>query len=255
MKRLFLRGLPILMALTGALLAWLQWSTPLSYPWPLLGILVTFILFAFFLSFRCSTTFVEAVHLFLPTVVVIVATGLGMLLAEQPYERVVLTLILSGIPAFALELYYLANYDPTKYPVNGLSRLNIALVPVIAFLGAIALYGMQVFLRLNSWYSLLSFPLAAAALYFVTSHPTAEQPHRLRWSMVGAIAGLHAAILVLLLPVSLAVHGAIAVTMIAAPLRVRRYAHSPAPSRRVAYTEGISSIVLFLAILLTSRWS
>lgn len=255
MKRLLLRSLPILMALIGVLLAWLQWNMPLSYPWPLLGILLAFLVFSASLFFGRSLASIDAAHQFLPTAIVLVAGGLGMLLAEQTYERIVLTLVLSGIPAFALELYYLANYEPTKYPVNGLSRLNVALVPVIAFFAAVALYGMQVFLRLNSWYSLIAFPVAAAALYFVTSHPTAERPHRLRWSLVGAMAGLHAAILVLLLPVSLVVHGAIAAIMIAAPLRIRRYAHPPTPSRRLAYTEGISSAVLFLAILLTSRWS
>ena len=118
-----------------------------------------------------------------------------------------------------------------------------------------SLAGVSIFLRAPWWLVPLALTTVSATLAFSTTHPTADPKHRRRWTLLGACAGLHAAALALFLPVGLLVHGAIAALMVAFPLRLRRYAFAPHPSRAHAWSESVIASVLLLGLLVSARWA
>lgn len=243
-----------MIAALAILIAWVQWKLPLTYPWPFVALIGAYLVAGCWYTIG-RLSFADAASRILPAALFIVSGALAFLLLEEPLALRALAIALALVPWLALSLLYFALYDPAKYPVNGLSRLNIALVPPIAFLLTVALNGLQVFLRLDPWVALVTLPVVTGALYLVTAHPTALATHRYRWAGLGAMAGFKAAVLCLLLPVAPPVQGAIAALLVALPLRVRRYSYAPALSRRQAMIETSAHAACYLLILLTSRWA
>lgn len=254
MPSILFRPLPWIVGGLGLLLSWLQWKFPLTYPWPLLALLIAYLAAGGIYAYG-RLKFLDAAGRLLPTALFIISASLSFLVIEQPLIRTALTLAVAFVPFFSLDLLYLALCDPARYPVNGLSRLNLALAPSAIFLLTIGLGGLQVFLRIQPWIALLALPFLAAVFFLVTSHPTADQAHRSRWTGIGAIAGFKAAALSLALPLALPVQGALAALIVALPLRVRRYGYAPAPSRRQAIVETCLHLGCFLLLLLVSRWA
>lgn len=255
MKRLILRALPLATATLGGTLGYLQFTFPLWYPWPLLALFLTFTLAAFLFAKENKGVWMQTMTQMIPPAFFLLALGVSFLLVESIFVKWLITTLLFLTPLMSLELLYLAYFETFHYPVNGISRLNIAYIPAIAFLMAVSFNGLYVFLRLSSLYGLISFPIIIATLYFVTSHPTADVRHNTRWSMLGAMLGLQVAILVFILPVPLAVQGALAAILVSVPLRIRRYAYAPTPSKRHAWIEGSLAMIFFLTILLISPWA
>lgn len=254
MPSILLRVLPWTIALLGVLLAEWQWRAPGFYPLPFVigGILY---IAASALLIRRRLSVIEVATALVPTLIFMAATSLGALIAEQVLERVLIDVFFSIVPAFSLELLYLSLYEKHKYPVNGQSRLNMALVPLIGYLLGTSLNGLQIFMRMSFWVTVLVLPLVGAALAVVTEHPSANRMHNLRWTGLGALIGLHAAAMTILLPVPLPVHGALTAILFSVPLRIRRYGHAPVPARSLAWGEGITVALAFVAVLLTSRWA
>lgn len=254
MKILFYRFLPLLSALLAFAAANWQWQHASSYPFPLaLSLLWT--VAAILLIGWSRLSWSAGLEKMLPTVIALVILGFGFLVAEDSAERWTRTILFAGIPFLALELFFLAAFDPARYPVNGLSRLNLALVPFSAFFFTSTLNGLFVFVRIPWYTAPLGLMLFGAVFYFFTSHPTATDAQKRHWGWLGGLIGLHAGLLSLLLPVAMAVHGAIVALMIAFPLRLRRYAYQPVPSEKLAWAEGTLALVLFAGLLLVSRWA
>lgn len=253
MRTLLVRLLPWLTGIAGALIGYWQWQFPLSYPWPLLSFGVWYLAVLVVLSWN-HLGFWEALEKAVPSVISLTTLGFGFLMAESTFERVILTVLFAGVPLLTAELLFLLTRDPARYPVNGLSRVNLTLVPVAAFFLASTLNELWVFIRLPWWIGLSAFTMFGAALYAATAHPTADRLHRGRWAGLGGGIGLHLGILGLLLPISMAAHGALAALLLAFPLRVRRYAYQPVPSVMHVWTESILAIIFFVGLLVSSRW-
>ncbi|KAA0205892.1 hypothetical protein EDM68_04025 [Candidatus Uhrbacteria bacterium] len=253
MPYLFIRLLPWLVGVAGFAAAEWTWRHPNDYPWALVGVLAAYAASAITLGWKRLSTRDLSAKMLTPAVT-FVALALASLLAEQPGERLALTLLLAIVPGYALELLFLLAHQPTRYPVNGLSRLNLALVPLAAFCFAVGLVGMQIFIQLPKWITLGAFTGVGALLSFLTEHPSVERAVRVRWTAFGALLGLQVGMLAIVLPVGLEVIGALAAIAFAWPLRARRYGYEPKPPRSLAVAESAGAMVLFLAILLVSRW-
>jgi len=258
MKRLFLRALPLIVALIGGGLGYAQFRFPLSYPWPLVGLFVIFFATAAFFAKENRHSFSQTLQQIIPATLFLIALTTSVLLVETIFIKWLVTILFFLVPLIVLELLYLAYFKTFHYPVNAISRVNVAFVPAIGFLSGVCMNGLQTFLgflKISPLFGLIIFPIVIGTLYFVTSHPTADTMHRLRWAALGAVLGLQSAILVLLLPVTPSVHGAIVAILISIPLRIRRYAYAPKPSKRLAWFEGVTILFVFVTILLISPWA
>ncbi len=254
MRYLFLRLLPWLVGALGLAASEWVWRHPEDYPWPLAATILAFLAASAVLAWK-QLSLREWLNKMLPTAIAAASAALVFLMIEQTWERVILTIAFAGLPLFALELLFLLAYQPTRYPVNGLSRLNLALVPVTVFSLALGLVGMQVFIRSPDWLTVLVFAATGACLALLTAHPSDSRLQHARWGLFGALIGLHAGILCIILPLALPVIGCLAALTFAWPLRARRYGHEPKPPARLAWTEGLAALVLFLTLVLTSRWA
>ncbi len=254
MKFLFMRLSPWLIAgVAGFLSAW-QWRDALIYPWPLVIVWALAFFAVCAMAWR-ELTWRDTLEKMAPSFVTLAIVGFAFLLVEGSLTRFVTSLVFLLIPLVSLELLFLFLYDPTRYPVNGLSRFNIALVPVAGFFLASTWHGLGVFLQMRSWVSVASFILLGASFYFLTTHPNAHRTHRRRWMLLGGLLGGQIGLLGLLLPVSMAVQGALASLLLCLPMRIRRYAYQPQPSFKMAWSEGVLALAGFVALLFTARWA
>ncbi|MDO8617947.1 MAG: hypothetical protein Q7N87_03630 [Candidatus Uhrbacteria bacterium] len=253
MTLLFLRIIPAITAFFSFLAALWQWVHPLNYPWPLVWFGVWVVFASFILVWR-HLSWRDALDKLIPFFITLLSLGLGFLVVGSFFGRLVLTALFIGIPYFILELLFLLIHAPARYPVNGLSRFNIALVPVATLFFAASLNGLNVGLRLPWWIITGAFCIFGAALFFFTAHPTASRVHRLRWSALGGLVGAHIGILEWVLPLSMFAQGALAAFLLFVPLRFRRYLYQPQPARRVAWSESVLASVCFLVILISARW-
>lgn len=225
----------------------------LTYPWPLVFFLGWFLLVAIVLAWR-RLTLRDAIEKIFPSVLILATIGLGFLMAETAFERWILVVLYTVIPFLILELLFLFIYAPSRYPVSGLSRSNITLIPLGAFYLGSSLNQLSVFIRLHPWVFFLACILFSGLTFLLTGHPTASPSHRRRWGILGGIIGLQVAFIGLLLPISIAAHGALTALFVAFPLRLRRYAYQPTPSRRLAWGEGILVFCILIILLVSSRW-
>ena len=239
----------------GALSAYLQFLFPLSYPWPLVIFFLIYVGAAVLFLVENKKDVMQTVLQILPSCFFLLALGITFLLTEALFARWLVTLLLFLIPLLMLELLYLALFESFRYPVNAISRINIAFIPAVAFLLGVSGSGLNVFLRISPFYSLIIFPVVIGLLYDITAHPTADGRHRIRWGVLGTVIGLQTAILILLLPVPLVAHGVIAAILVSVPIRVRRYAYQPTPSKKHAWFESGAVLIFFLTILLISPWA
>ncbi|MEK7473499.1 MAG: hypothetical protein AAB668_02095 [Patescibacteria group bacterium] len=254
MPYLFLRLLPWLVGAVSFFAVEWTWRRPGDYPWALVAALALYLAASVAIGWKRLGPADLATKMLTPAIA-FVTLGLAALMAERTEERIALTFFLIVVPGYALDLLFLLTHQPSRYPVNGLSRLNLALVPFSAFCLAVGLVGMQIFIQLEKWIIILAFVLLGAALARLTEHPSAGRVAAGRWTVFGAILGLHVGILSVVLPVGLEVIGALAAIAFAWPLRARRYGYEPKPPRRLAMAETTGATVLYLAILLVSRWA
>lgn len=253
MPYFLLRAFPWFVALLAFAAAQWTWRTPDVYPWALGGALAAYLGTSVLLG-RARLGWKDLATKMLMPAIAYVALALAALLAEHPYERGALTLLLAAVPGYGLELLFLLTHQPSRYPVNGLSRFNLALVPLSAFGFAVGLVGMQTFIQLPKWIVIASFAFLGIVFTALTEHPNVDRATSRRWTAFGALLGLHVGLLCIVLPVALEVIGGLSALAFAWPLRARRYTHDPKPPRSLAIVETAGAAVLFAAILLVSRW-
>lgn len=254
MRILLIRLLPALTGIFAALIGVWQWREPLIYPLPFLLFLVWFVVAGALIT-RGQVGLSDAMSKLLPAGLALLSLGMGYLLTETSFARLCMIGGLVAVSWLSLELMFLLAWDPSRYPVNAISHVNLALVPVSAFFLAAALNGLTTFINLPRLIVLLIMLIFSALMYLCTAHPTATAADQVRWMLAGALFGLQVGILNELLPVNVFVHGALAALVLVIPLRLRRYAYSPAPSVRLAWGEGVSVCLLFFSLLLLSRWA
>lgn len=251
---LLLRLLPWISGVGMALALWAQWRDPLLYPLPLLGGLALFLLSATLLLWRRISLagFLERV---VPPFALLFGIGLGFLMVEDPIQRVFFSCVAVLTVTISLEMLFYFLFDPKRYPVNALSHMALASVPLTVYLLAAGLSGLTVFVHLPGWIPFVLFGLYGLVAYWTTEHPVADAANRRRWRVLGVVIGLQVALFGMLLPLEVWTQGLLAALLFAAPLRIRRYAFPPAPSSRIAVFEAICAVLFFGALLLTARWA
>ncbi len=251
---LLLRFLPFAVGVTNALLFAWQSRDASSYPWLIIWTPFTVLIAGFVIGWK-RMTFSELVEKLLPAALAVAACGYGLLLVEGWWALSVIPLLAGGVSFLALELLFLLAYLPTRYPVNGLSHLNLTLVPPTVWLAQYTSVGLTVFVHASRVIPIFVMSAATALLFWSTSHVEASGAERGRWAALGAWLGLQAGLMGAFLPVSLALQGGIAALAIALALRSRRYEIAPRPSFRFMLTEVSAASVLLLLLVATARWA
>jgi hypothetical protein len=251
---LLLRLLPCVVGATNVALFLLQARNPETYPWMILAAPVLLAGAGMLIASKKIDDVVNMAARIVPGVLVMIACGYGMLLAEG-------WVAFWGIPLFAgivswlvLELLFLLTYLPTRYPVNALSHVNLALVPVTLWFAQSTSVGLLVFVHASPLIPLVVMPCVTALLFWSTVHVEANPEHRSRWALLGMWIGVQFGVLGLLLPFPISVHGAMAALLGAVAVRARRYGFMPRVPRSLMWSEVLGVFVLLAALLATGRW-
>lgn len=249
---LFLRVSPWIVAGFAALLSSWQWRSPTLYPWPLVAALCAYILGSIALLWRSSAWRSGAVAL-LPAFLAMFVIGFGHLLIEETGLRLWTTFLFAFIPWLALELGWFMLYESHHYPAKAFVRLNLALVPISTWYLLTTLQGIRVFLQVLPS-GLMTVCVFMTVLWFVITLRSWRDAREKRWLWASLVIGVHVALLLVVLPISMPVQGAIAALLIALPVRLRHLAHERRPFFRGLLLEGGALGLLWMGVLLSARW-
>ncbi len=249
----FYRLLPFICSIAIVLSFWIQTRYPFQYPWmALFGVI--FLPLASFWMARGRVGYKDLIEKMLPTLIFIFALIFALLLAEGS-TQIIAIMILAGVSTYlSLELLFLLAFAPPRYPVHGLSRVNIAYVPFIIYYIVATSVGLIIFVHTPFWIHVLIMVVLGLILFRTTGHPEATKEQNQRWMLVGFITGLHLGLLGIMLPLSMFAQGAIAMILFSFMLRLRRYLYNPLPVKKQAWLEGATAVILLSVILITSRW-
>jgi len=249
----FYRLFPTLLALTVGMSFYWQIKEPAAYPWVgLFGVLLTVI--AAFIMSRKRVRILDLIEKMLPTALFLLALDFGMLLAEGQIA-VWAIIIFGAVVAFlSLELLFLLSYMPSRYPVNGLSHVNIAYVPFIVWYVIANSVGLMAFLHSPVWVHVLILTVLSVILFRTTGHPSATREQNRLWMFVGGLAGLHIGLLGIMLPLSMSAQATLGMIVFCAILRLRRYMYHPMPVRKQAWFEGAMAIAIIIVAISTAKW-
>lgn len=237
-----------------ALALWVQWRQPLLYPMPFLaGVGIFAASVTLMLWKRVSVAgFLERI---VPPLALLFGIGLALLMVEDPVRQFIFSSIAVLMVTISLEMMFYFLFDPKRYPVNALSHIALASVPLTAYALAVGLTGLTIFLNTPAWIPCVLLGGYGLAAYWTTEHPIADVGSRRRWRVIGVVIGLQVALFCMLLPLEVWTQGLLAAFLFSVPLRIRRYAFPPAPSSRFAMVETIGAILSFVTLLLTARWA
>ncbi len=250
---IFYRPLPFLAAIAMAVGLYLQYVRPLDYPWYALLGAATVPAVALLMAYK-RVHQADLAEKMLPTYLLILSVVFAVLLAEGHIYRIVLAVVGSLASLLSLELLFLYTFMPSRYPVNGLSRVNIAYVPLTVFFATSTSVGLMFFLHSSSILHVLGMLALGVALFRTTGHPDASREQNNRWMLVGAVTGLHLGLLGAMLPLSMEVQGTVAMLVFSGILRMRRYLYQPYPSKVQTWTEFAIATILLVSITVSSRW-
>lgn len=250
---LFLRLVPLLVGLLEAGVFWAQRGNPTFYPW-IVVVGVAAVPSASLLIAWGRVRFFDLLEKMTPSFLLIASLAFGLLLIEGTVPFMVMLALASVCSFISLELLFLLSYHPSAYPVNGLSRLNIAYVPLIVWYAVATSSGLRVFLHVNPAWHLVLVAALGVVLFRTTGHPGASLRQNAVWAVVGALVGFEVGAVGLLLPLSMEMQGLLAAILLCATLRARRYLYDPKPSRRMAWLEASAATSVFLMSLLSAKW-
>ena len=220
---------------------WAEWQNPLLYPLPIVGGILCFLLSAMLLLWK--------------PLCLLIAIAFALLMAGSPMQRIVFSALAVLTVTIPLELIFYFLYDPKRYPVNALSHVALASVPLTVYCFVVGLSGLLVFVHLPAWIPFLLLAAYGLIAFWMTEHPVADVSSRRRWRVLGVVIGVQVAIFALMLPLDVWAQGLIAAFLFAIPLRIRRYAFPPAPTTRIAVIESLVTATCFCLLLLTARWA
>lgn len=250
---ILLRFLPFLTALVEAAVFAAQLRAPLRYPW-IVGIGVLALPFASLAISWGRVRFLDMIEKMTPSFVLVASLAFALLLAETRASQIWIVVLAASATLASLELLFLLAFNPSRYPVHGLSRVNIAYVPIAIWYAASTSSGMLIFLHMDRMWHIILLIALGAALFRTTGHPQASRRENAVWMLVGAIVGGNVGLLGTLLPVSMSTQGVIAAVILCAVLRARRYKYDPRPPARQARMEGVLALIAFAALLVTAKW-
>ncbi len=257
---IFYRPLPLLATLAMAAGVYVQFLRPMEYPW-FAGMGAVAVFASALLMAHGRVRYADLLEKMLPTALLVFSVVFATLLAEGAWMRYALVGI-GGLSVFlSLELLFLYAFMPSRYPVNGLSRVNIAYVPLTVFFTSATAIGLMTFLNSSASAQLVSrviyvcvMAVLGVTLFRTTGHPDASAEQNRRWMLVGGLVGLHLGLLGVMLPLAMNVQGAVAMIVFGGILRMRRYLYQPFPSRAQAWTEFVLGACMLVALTVTSRW-
>lgn len=250
---ILLRILPLLVALLQVGVFLSQLNNPQNYPWIVLTGVLALPIASFFIIWK-RVGFKHMVEKMTPSFILLVALAFALLLVESRVAQTAVVAIAAVSSFVSLELLFLLAFNPSKYPVNALSRLNIAYVPIAVWYIAYTLNGLQTFLHMGRVWPAVGMTLLGAILFRTTGHPEATRQQNILWTGVGALVGAHVGLLGIIMPISMPMQGIIAALLLSGALRVRRYVHNPKPSRKQSWIEGIVALAAFASLLGTAKW-
>jgi hypothetical protein len=243
----------LLVGLLEALIFFSQRSHPEWYPWIALVGVVLVPCASFAMSWgriRLS----DMLEKMAPTFLFLTALAFGLLLAEGQWALWALTLFAALASFMSLELLFLLIHHPSGYPVNGLSRINIAYVPLTIWYALSTSAGLMIFLHMDPAIHIALAAGLGATLFRTTGHPGATRRQNFVWTLVGLLAGVEIGWIGILLPLSMEMHGLIAALLFVGVLRVRRYLYDPKPGSNIAWTEAAALAAFLAASLFTAKW-
>lgn len=257
MNALLLRIAPMLAGIATYFLYEWQWRVPLAYPWALIACVMVFIGVVLRMAWARDERWTIIWKSSLMVCFLLSATVCAVML-EEPFWRHALSLFVAVTSYMALELLFLHLYHSSRYPVNGLTHLELGLVPITNALLAWGVVGVRIFAKTlapPAWSVPLIFGMVNALAFAVTSHPDASVYSRNVWIGFAAFTGFSIGLLLLFLPLAMPAQAFLAALLIALPLRLRRYGLRPQLSRSTAYLEAGVAFMAFFAVLLLSRWA
>lgn len=247
------RFLPAMTAfLVAACLFW-QVRAPATYPWLSIAGPVLFLFAGLFIAVR-RVSLRDLTARLLPSTLALAGAAYALVIAEGATVQWLLPAFSGVIAYFALELLFLLAFLPARYPVNGLSRLNVAVVPAVFWFANDASVGLSMFIHAPRFLSLIVLTVAGMLLFWSTEHADATDEQRWRWSAIGGWVGAQLGMLGAFLPVSIGVHGGYAALIGALVLRARRYGMSPQLPRTMMWGEVTAGFVLLVVMLATAKW-
>lgn len=250
---LLLRLLPYFTPLVVAVTGWLGWRYPAFFPWMfVLGFAVVF-LAASAIAWR-RVRMADFLEKMAPTFLLMAALAFSSILVEGTLAHIAWLVIAALGSGLSLELLFLYAYDPLRYPVNGLSHVNIGYIPIIAWYAASTSSGLIMFLHTDRVWHVVLMVVLSVMMFRTTGHPGATREQNAVWSLFGGLVGLHVGLLGIVLPLSLSMQGVVAAVIISASLRVRRYMYDPKPSFRQGWMELSFASVALLSVLSTAKW-
>jgi hypothetical protein len=250
---LLLRVVSILAGLANGYLFFLQVQRPAYYPWICVPSLVIYLVSVLVIN-RGHWKGVEHVRTLIPAAVSIVISGCGLLLTEGVLLQWVIPCFVGLVTYTVLELQFFHAYAPARYPANGISHVNLLLVPCLFWISAYTSVGVTIFVNVSRSIPVLVMSGVGFVLFYATSYAEATMTERWRWTWIGTWVGMQIGILGVVLPLNLYIHGAIAALCGGFALRVRRYSIQPPIVSRTIWTEFVLFFAFLIAICVTTRW-
>jgi len=250
---LLIRILPLFIGLLQAGLFWWQKKLPGTYPWLVVVAALSLPLASIAISWG-RIKFGDLIEKMAPTFVLVAVLGFALLLVERSWETYLLTGLAAVSSFVSFELLFLVARNPAAYPVNGLSHVNVAYVPLAVYYAVSTSSGLLVFLQSAGLWHVALCTALGVILFRTTGHPGASRQQNGVWMAVGGLVGAEVGLVGLLLPLGLSAQGLVSTLIICGALRVRRYLYAPKPSRRLAWGEGLVGLVLFIVVLATAKW-
>jgi len=250
---LIIRLLPLAVGALEVFLFWWQYSFPSSYPYLVIAAFAAVPLASHIIAGR-QVKQKDLLEKMFPTYILLAVLGFALLLAEGR-EQVMLLISLAGFASYiSLELLFKYARNPQAYPVNGLSHVNLAYVPLIIWYAASTSTGLMIFLHTSGVWHVIAALILGVIIFRTTGHPGATPQQNYVWMAVGGLLGLEVGLIGLLLPTSTQVQGIVAAIIFCGVLRVRRYLYDPKPSARTAWVEASMGLSALMITLVSAKW-
>ncbi len=259
-----LRLIPLFCSVAVGLAFFIQYGSAASYPW-LAGFGIFCVFVGAFLIARGSGSGKlfsrqsrmsgrEWLEQLVPLLLFLGTLGFAMLLAEGEVHRWLISGMGMAASFIVLELVYVRLFMPSRYPIHGLSRVNLALVPLVVWYAIFTSVGLMVFMQTPQWAHVLGVTGLGLLLFRMTEHSEATAEKRRRWMLIGGGVGLQIGVFTALIPIALEAQGALGVILFGGMLRTRRYGYLPKLKRNRIIGEVSMAVILILLVTFTTRW-
>lgn len=250
---MLLRIVPFLAGVTNGYLFFLQVQKPEFFPWICIPAVAVYLVSIVLIN-RGHWKGIEHIRTLIPACMAIVVSGYGLLLIEGFLLWYAVPLFVGMTTYLVLELQFLHAYVPARYPANGISHVNLVLVPCLFWLTMYTSVGVTIFVNVSNSIPVISMSVIGLLLFYATSYAEATMLQRWRWAWIGMWIGCQIGLLGVVLPLNLFIQGALAALCGGFALRVRRYGIQPPVPFRLMMLESVGFFGLLILICATARW-